>query len=98
MRKALSIVAVLLLSCTAIPRVKETPPEHKIVPHMDGTIYLVNGDKVEVVNSVVSFTPDVIRIESTMVRTTILVQNTKAIVLFNSDFKKERIVLTDPAK
>jgi len=85
--RRLLLITIFLIGCTTVP-MKESPTRHIIYPHMDGTIYLVNGDRVEVVNSVVSVTPDVIRIESTMVRTTILMQNVKYLVLYNSDHKK----------
>jgi len=85
------ILCMAYMGCSGI-QTKESPSKHIIYPHMSGTIYLVNGDSVEVVNSVVSITPEVVRIESTMVRMTILVQNVKTIALYNVDhhqIKKE---------
>lgn len=86
---------VLLIGCGSLSA-KDAPPRHKITPRVSGTIYLVNGDRVEVVNAIVSVTPEVIRVESTMVRYTILVENVKYIVLFNLDHQpRAKNQLTD---
>jgi len=87
MHFAITLLTILCIGCAGIGT-KETPDKHRIYPHLSGTVQLVNGDTVEIVNSVVSITPDIIRIESTMMRTTILIQNVKTITLYNVDHHK----------
>jgi hypothetical protein len=77
---------VSLNGCTSLSYY-DAPEKHKIVPHVSGSIILNNGDKIIIVNSVVTMSPDVVRVESTMVRSTILVQNIHSITLYNCDYK-----------
>ncbi len=79
------LILVTSVSCSSISYY-DAPEKHKIVSHVSGYIVLTNGDKIIIVNSVVSMTPEVVRIESTMVRSTILVQNIREIRLYNNDY------------